>query len=331
MTKIIYKSTGILAGLAILGAFCVSLAAGRRAPNAASPAHTAAAPAATPPALAPIPEELDRFVHHSLSKADPPVYFINYTLADRMGFSCLRIQRRSAFQHRGSRLRWLEVQTRLGTASWTVRQPWRPSPVAASPGTTAALDDYLPVLRNEMWRETDEQYRSASEALIKVKTNQQVQVQSAESAAPDFSREEPHTSIGTPVEIHVDRKPWEDRVRKYTSEFSKSPAVLNSIATFTALAANQYQVNSEGTKLLFGQIHYRLELDVQTKAPDGMDIDRYANFDWLDPKDAPDEKTVMASVQKMIQEAEAPIRHRWSDPLCGTGLADRSRIGGIFP
>ena len=83
-------------------------------------------------------------------------------------------------------------------------------------------------------------------------------------------------------------------MRKYTAEFSKSPAVLNSIATFTALATNQYQVNSEGTKLAFGQVHYRLELYVQSKAPDGMDIDRYENFDWLDPKDAPDDKTVLA-------------------------------------
>ena len=86
-------------------------------------------------------------------------------------------------------------------------------------------------------------------------------------------------------------------MRRYTAAFSKSPAVLNSIATFTALGTNQYQVNTEGTKLAFGQIHYRLELFVQSKAPDGMDIDRYANFDWLDPKDAPDDKTVFDRIQ----------------------------------
>ena len=34
-------------------------------------------------------------------------------------------------------------------------------------------------------------------------------------------------------------------------------AVLNSLATFTASANNQYEVNSEGTKLAFGLVHYR--------------------------------------------------------------------------
>src|SRR5579863_517985 len=255
MTKIIYKSTGILAGLAILGACCGSLAADRRAPRAASPAPTAAAAAAAaPPALAAMQEELDRSFA-TLSKADPPVYFISYTLSDRQD-SEVSGSNGALLNSTENRGRWLEVQTRTGTYQLddTHSLGDRP-PSATSPGTTAALDDVIPVLRNEMWRETDEQYRAASQALIKVKTSQQVQVQSAESAAPDFSREEPHTSIGTPVEIHVDRKPWEDRVRKYTAEFSKSPYVLNSIATFTALGMNQYQVNTEGTKLAFGQVH----------------------------------------------------------------------------
>ena len=106
--------------------------------------------------------------------------------------------------------------------------------------------------------------------------------------------------------------------------FSKSPAVLNSIATFTAQATNQYQVNSEGTKLAFGQIHYRLELFVQSKAPDGMDIKRYANFDWLDPKDAPDDKTVST---RFIDDSgnggldKAPLVDPYAGPALLTGRA----------
>ncbi len=42
------------------------------------------------------------------------------------------------------------------------------------------------MLRREIWRETDRQYRAATEALIRVKTNQQVQVQSSEGAAAGF-------------------------------------------------------------------------------------------------------------------------------------------------
>ena len=127
----------------------------------------------------------------------------------------------------------------------------------------------------------------------------------------------------------MDRKPWEERVRRYTAAFSKSPAVLNSIATFSALGMNQYQVNSEGTKLGFGQVHYRLELYVQSKAPDGMDINRFANFDWLDPKDAPDDKTVFARIQVMIHETEGLDKAPLIDPYAGPALLT-GRAAAVF-
>jgi predicted Zn-dependent protease len=202
-------------------------------------------------------------------------------------------------------------------------------PSWTSPGTNMALDSDIPVLRREIWRETDRQYRAATEALIKVQTSQQVQVQTAEGNAPDFSREKQHVSIGPRVDIHVERKPWEERVRKYTAAFSKSPAVLNSIATFTALGTNQYQVNTEGTKLSFGQVHYRLELYVQSKAPDGMDINRYANFDWLTPKDAPADKEVFDRIQIMIAETEALDNAPLVDPYAGPALLT-GRAAAVF-
>ena len=118
-------------------------------------------------------------------------------------------------------------------------------------------------------------------------------------------------------------------MRRYTAAFSKSPAVLNSIATFTALATNQYQVNTEGTKLAFGLIHYRLELFVQSKAPDGMDIERYANFDWLDPKDAPTDKTIFASIHKLIEETEALDKAPLVDPYAGPALLT-GRAAAVF-
>jgi len=284
--------------------------------------------APTPAVLTAMQDELDRSMA-AMSKGDPADYFISYTVADRQ-YSEVSGSNGALLTSGETRARWLEVQTRVGTYQLddthklADRQPsW------TSPGTTVAADDDIPVLRREIWRETDRQYRAATQALIKVKTSQQVQVQTAEGGAPDFSREEAHTAIGTRVEIKVDRKPWEERVRKYTAAFSKSPEVLNSIATFTALGMNQYQVNTEGTKLAFGQVHYRLELYVQSKAPDGMDINRYANFDWLDPKDAPSDKIVFDRIQVMIQETEALDKAPLVDPYAGPALLT-GRAAAVF-
>jgi TldD protein len=287
-----------------------------------------AAQAPTPAVLVAMKEELDRSMA-AMSNGDPGSYFISSTVADRQ-YSEVSGSNGALLTSTETRARWLEVQTRVGTYQLddthklADRQPsW------TSPGTSVVIDDDVSVLRREIWRETNRQYRAATEALIKVKTSQQVQVQTAEGNAPDFSREKPHISVGPRVEIKVDRKPWEERVRKYTAAFSKSPEVLNSIATFTALGMNQYQVNTEGTQLAFGQVHYRLELYVQSKAPDGMDINRYANFDWLSPKDAPDDKVVFARIQTMIAETEALDKAPLVDPYAGPALLT-GRAAAVF-
>lgn len=269
-----------------------------------------------------------------LSKADPPAYFISYTIDDQQE-ATVSGSNGALLSSEQDRARWLQVQTRVGSYQLddTHDIPGQ-QPSWTSPGTDVVLDDDVPVLRREIWRETDRQYRAAVQALIKVKTSQQVQVQTAEGAAPDFSHEDPHTFIGEPVQIHVDRKPWEARVRKYTAAFSASPAVLNSIATFTAVATNQYQVNSEGTKLAFGLVHYRLELYVQSKAPDGMDIDRYANFDWRDPGKAPSDKDVMAQIRILLQETagldQAPLVDPYAGPALLTGRAAAVYFHEVF-
>ena len=314
--KLKIRRGSILIGSAILAVACTC------------PAGDRPAAGQTPVILNAMETEIGRSLD-ALTKADPAVYFISYTVADRQ-YTNVSGSNGALLTSTDDHDRWLEVQTRVGTYQLddTHKIGDRP-PSWTSPGVSATIDDDIGVLRREIWRETDRQYRAAAEALIKVKTGQQVQVQTEEGAAPDFSHEKPHTYIGQRVEIRVDRKPWEERVRRYTAAFSKSPAVLNSIATFTALGMNQYQVNSEGTKLAFGQVHYRLELYVQSKAPDGMDINRYANFDWLDPKDAPDDKTVFATIDQLTKETVELDKAPLADPYVGPALLT-GRAAAVF-
>jgi predicted Zn-dependent protease len=314
--KIQIKRGRFFVGAAIMSASCAFLAA-------AQPAESP-----EPPVITAMQEELSRSMD-TFSTADPPAYFINYTVSDSEE-SEVSGSNGALVESSDDHNRFLEVQTRVGTYQLDDTHRVSGSRDDGTSGASAIiLDDDIPVLRREMWRQTDRQYRTAAEQLIRVKTGQQVQVQNAESAAPDFSHEKPHVSLGTRAEIHVDRKPWEDRVRRYTAEFSKSPVVLNSLATFTAQANNQYQVNSEGTKLSFGLIHYRLELYLQSKAPDGMDIERYANFDWLDAKGVPSEKTVDDTIHQLIGEAEALDKAPLVDPYAGPALLT-GRAAAVF-
>lgn len=280
--------------------------------------------ASLPPVLQAMQQELQRSVD-AYGKANPPAYFVSYTVSD-LDSASVSGSNGALLSSGETRDRVLEVQTRVGSYQLdNTHKIGGREPAWYSPGTEATLDDDIPLLRHEIWSETDRQYRAAVQAYIAVQTSNQVQAQSAEQGAPDFSHEESHVAIGNPVEFHVDRKPWEERVRRYTAAFSASPAVINSIATFTARSANQYFVNSDGSRLAFGQIRYRLELFVQGKAPDGMDLQRYANFDWVDPSKAPSDASVLDQVRLLTSQIvalqKAPLVEPFAGPTLLTGRA----------
>ena len=115
-------------------------------------------------------QELDRSFS-TLSKADPPAYFLDYTLTDT--------QRAEVQGSNGALLssqeqhnRFLEVQVRVGdykldnTRKVGERQGFQP----ATPGSIVPVDDDPAVLRRAIWYDTDRQYRAAAEALIRIKT-----------------------------------------------------------------------------------------------------------------------------------------------------------------
>ncbi len=280
------------------------------------------------PVLAALQAELQRSMK-TLGTLDPPAYYMGLTVTETQRVDVSGSNGALLNSNEG-RNRWLEVAVRAGSYNLDNSHKIGERQMASGgPGAPVPIDDDAEVLRRAIWLETDKQYRAASEALIKIKTGKEVKVETAEGRAPDFSREEPHVSISPQVSIAVDRKPWEERVRAYTKAFRESAAIINSIVTFSAQAQNAYQVTSEGTQLQFGQIRYRLELFIQGKAPDGMDIDRYYNFDWVDAKDAPDDKAVYAAEATMRKELEGLVAAPINDPTVGPALLT-GRAAAVF-
>jgi TldD protein len=291
----------------------------------AAPPDGAAKPS---PAFTAMKAELDRSMK-VLSTLDPPAYYIGYTLTDSQR-TTVSGSNGALLQSEENRNRWLEVSVRTGSYDLddTHKVDGR-QPPNGGPGTSAPLDDDPEVLRRAIWLETDKQYRAAAEALIKIKTGKEVKVQTTEGNAPDFSREKPQDFTGPWVSYTLDRKPWEQKVRNYTAYFRQSAAVINSIVTFTALAENTMQLTSEGTQLQYGQLRYRLELFIQGKASDGMDINRYYNFDWVNPSDTPDDKTVLAASAQLRKEMEGLVVSPLNDPTVGPALLT-GRAAAVF-
>jgi TldD protein len=323
-------------GLAILASLLSvnALAANKpaRPPEPAPPAQRPAQVAPSP-LIVTMGQELDREMP-ILSKATPPAYFISYILTSTDRTEVMG-SNGALLSSEDSHSRWLETQVRVGSYNLdNTHKVGNSNQAQGSFGTSVPIDDAPEVLRRAMWQETDKQFRAASEGLIKINTSKEVQVQTDAEHAPDFAREEPHTFYGPEVSVQPDRKPWEAKVRLYTRAFRESPQILNSIVTFSATGDNQYQVTSEGTHLQFGQVHYRLELFIQGKAPDGMDINRYYNFDWTNPSDAPDDKTVLAQGQVLRKELEglvaAPLVEPYAGPALLTGRATAVFFHEVF-
>ncbi len=282
----------------------------------------------TSPLLGAMRAELDRSMT-TLGALDPPAYYIGYTLTDSQR-ATVSGSNGALLQSDENRSRWLEVSVRTGSYDLdnTHKVDGR-QPPTGGPGTNAPLDDDPDVLRRAIWLETDKQYRAAAEALIKIKTGREVKVQTEEGSAPDFSHEKPQVFTGPWVSFSLDRKPWEQKVRDYTAYFRQSAAVINSIVTFTAQAQNIIQLTSEGTQLQFGQVRYRLELFIQGKAGDGMDINRYYNFDWVNPANAPDDKAVFAAAAQVRKELEGLVVSPLNDPSVGPALLT-GRAAAVF-
>jgi TldD protein len=280
------------------------------------------------PLLAVMQGELDRSFK-TLSTQDPPAYYIGYTITDTQRAE-VSGSNGALLSSNENRNRWLEVSVRTGSYDLdNTHKIGERQAQNGGPGTAVPIDDDQEVLRRDIWLETDKQYKSAAEWLIKIKTGREVKVETAEGKAPDFTHEQPHTYIGPENSFTLERKPWEEKVRAYTKAFRDSPAVINSIVTFSALAQNSYHVTSESTQLQFGQIRYRLELFIQGKAPDGMDLNRYYNFDWVKPADAPDDKAVYAAEATMRKELEGLVAAPINEPSVGPALLT-GRAAAVF-
>jgi len=317
-----YSAAVLVASLAL--AFATTL----------QPTATFAGPPDTPgmakpsPLIAAMQTELERSFK-VLGGQEPPAYFIGYTITDTQRAE-VSGSNGALLSSSEARNRWLQVSVRTGSYTLDnthkVGEQRMPS---GGPGTGIPVDNDSEVVRRAIWLETDSQYRTAAETLIKIRSSKEVKADTAEGHAPDFSHEQPHKSIEPEASFTLDRKPWEEKVRAYTKTFRESPDILNSIVTFSALAQNAYLVNTEGTQLQSGQIRYRLELFIQGKAADGMNIERYYNFDWVDAKDAPSDKEVATASATLRKEMEGLVKAPLNEPSVGPALLT-GRAAAVF-
>jgi predicted Zn-dependent protease len=193
-------------------------------------------------------------------------------------------------------------------------------------------DDPLPI-RSALWLETDKRYKAATTQLAAVTTNNEVTVEQ-EDKSDDFSREKPEQAIEPIPAMQVDRKLWEEKTRKYTAPFHRYGDLFNATATFQAEQQTRWFVSSDGSAIQTSTTYYRLFIEANAKAADGMVLPRYESFAALTPQGLPDDATVLKAVDKMIADLkalrDAPIVDPYTGPAILSGRATAVFFHEVF-
>jgi predicted Zn-dependent protease len=266
-----------------------------------------------------------------LRKESTPAYFIGYTVHDERASQIIAsfgaIERSDE-----SRGRFASVEVRVGDYSLDNTHPIRGEGGGGGPGRGGRIslpltDDPKPA-QLALWRATDRAFKSATEALTRVRTNVASKIQEGDPAA-DFSREQPQVQSGPPVSYNLNMREWEGRLRRISAPFADDPLIFASSVSLTVQSANRYYTNSEGSQLATGDVHYRIFIQAATKADDGMELPLYNSYFSRSLEGLPDEKRLLADARTMIGQLAALRQAPLVDPYSGPAILS-GRAAGVF-
>lgn len=272
--------------------------------------------------------ELERTMEALAEQPDPP-YFLAYEITETHLASVV-----SSFGERlsSSELsqRQLDIDLRVGDYALDSSRPVRGSNRVwgGFGGTPLPLENDEAALRNALWLETDRAYKSAIEALTRIRTDVNIQVDREDESA-DFSPAQPQRHAEPLATFDFDLEAWEQRVAKWSEPFAAHGEIYQARAAVTASVVNRWLVNSDGTALQTSQPLYRLTLSAVTRAEDGMVLPRNENFLAFSPDGLPGDDEIAALVERMIAELQALRTAPIVDPYVGPAILS-GRAAGVF-
>jgi predicted Zn-dependent protease len=288
-----------------------------------------ASPAAAqaPVLLDAMSQELNRNFTVLKEKADPSPYFLSYEVTEReyrtVSGSLGTIDGRN-----DGKARALDVSIRVGSPKLDNYHRVRGDRGQFTSGATLTYEDNVNAIKRRLWMETDRAYRAAAERLIRIKTNTQVKV-AAEDDSDDFSIEEAAVAQEPVPKLKFDEREWTERIRKLSARFGNYPSVLTSHVSVTAQTDTRYLVNSEGSRLQHGRGFARVVITASAKASDGTDLSSFEAFEAIDPAGLPDDKAIMAAIDRVANDVTSLLKAPEAEPFVGPAIFS-GRAAGVF-
>ena len=273
--------------------------------------------AAAPPAgndvqLRAMSDELARSKTLQLNNLDKP-YFIQYAIGDT---------------------EQVLISANLGGITSSTQGKFRPAQLAVRVGSyqfdntnsifSRALrfgslpidDDYL-VFRNQLWMATDALYKSSAEQITR-KRNALREIAEPDKT-PDLAPAKAVEIVQPPVKLEIDRKSWENALRRASGRFTGYPGLVDSLVRLRAISSTYRLVNTEGTVIRVPQELTDVAVRAAALAPDGSRVWDHRLITVLHPSQlpTPDEigKMVEAVATETSELAKAPVESDYSGPV----------------
>jgi TldD protein len=285
------------------------------------------AAASAPSLLDILSDELQRNFITLKEKADPPPYYMDYTVTDEESQSVTAMMGTLVSQGK-NRYRVLDITLRVGAPQLDNYHQVNAQRGRFTRGDVLPLDDVPDAIRRKVWLDTDLTYRLASRRLIEIKSNQETKVKDADSSA-DFSSEPPSVSQEPPPPLGALDDEWVKRVRGWSAEVANSSDVLYSSVNLSVERVSKYMVSTDGTRLLHGRDFASLSMAARGKATDGMELRAEENFQAADAAHLPPQTVLDAAASRVREKLSKLVQADAVEPFVGPAILS-GRAAAVF-
>jgi TldD protein len=179
------------------------------------------------------------------------------------------------------------------------------------------LDDDYQALRTDLWLVSDSLYKNSTDQITR-KRNALREIADPDKT-PDLSPAKPLVELEAPAKLKVDKRQWEEILRRVSGRFSQAPSVMQSGVQFRAISSTYRLLNSEGTVVRIPQELADVRIRGEALAPDGSKVWCYRATTVLRAASLPDPDQLMKMADSVTADleslAKAPVADDYSGPV----------------
>lgn len=272
--------------------------------------------------------ELDRNFEILKAKAEPPPYFLSYSVTEEEGNSLAASLGTLLAQGHAHR-RFLDTTVRIGSTAFDNYHPERGQVLRFTSAIPLSLDNSPNQIKRALWLETDRVYRLSSRRFIEISTQNKLKADGSVATGDDFSAEQPSVASQPPKKYAVDLDDWKKKIKQWSAGFQKYPEILSSAVHFSAQREEKTLVNSEGTSVEHGRSFFRVTVSASAKAADGMDLSTFSSVEAADLKNIAPDSVIEKEVEHVAKDLTALLKAPPAEPFVGPAILS-GRAAAVF-